>query len=113
MKRSPLRKKSNSPVAECKDRIQALLRAIAIIRDGGCVLRSPAIQREYGIKDCSGWRKDDDVVLQYDHLNSRAFNVRIAAPSWPRNTERKHHLDTRGLLQYACGQLRLKLGIPI
>jgi hypothetical protein len=34
-----LRRKGQSETAKCKDRIQALLREIAIQRDGGCVLR--------------------------------------------------------------------------
>jgi hypothetical protein len=51
------------------------VRAIAIIRGCGCLHRSSEIHREYRIKDSSGWRKDGELVLQYDHLNSRQFNV--------------------------------------
>jgi len=54
------------------------LRAIAILRDGGCVLRFSEIQMEYGIKECSGWRQDGELILQYDHLKSRQFNVSFA-----------------------------------
>lgn len=39
MKRTPLRQNSKSPVAQIKVRIQALIREIAILRDGGCALR--------------------------------------------------------------------------
>lgn len=69
-RRKSLRKKSASPTAECKDRIQALLREIAIIRDGGCVFRN---YPESG--DCGGYRKDGELILQFDHLNTRARNI--------------------------------------
>ena len=59
-----------------KDRIQAILRQIAIIRDGGCVLAP--FQGKDGIPHCNGYRKDGELVLQYDHLNSRGFNVSYA-----------------------------------
>jgi hypothetical protein len=86
MKHTPLAKKSKSPVAQCKDRIQDLLRAIAIERDGGCVLGSATayiaqtIALRYGflLPHCNGYRKDGELILQYDHLNSRAFNVSYA-----------------------------------
>lgn len=54
-----------------KNRIQALLRQIALIRDGGCVL-------ENVVGHCNGLKGDGSLVLQYDHLNSRAFNVSFA-----------------------------------
>lgn len=59
-RKTPLRKKSKRESAVLKDDIQALLRAIVIERDGGCVM---------GKSDrtgaCSG-------PLQADHLRSRA-----------------------------------------
>jgi hypothetical protein len=61
-----------------KDRIQTLLRAIALIRDGGCVLAP--FQGKNGIPYCNGYRKDGEMIYQYDHLNSRAFNVSYADP---------------------------------
>lgn len=75
MKRSPLRKKSKNPTAECKDRIQKLLRELVILRDGGCVLRHfPEAGR------CGGYRKDGEQILQAEHLNSRQYSVSYADP---------------------------------
>lgn len=77
MKRSPLRRNGKSETAKCKVRIQALLRDLALLRDGGCVLF------EFGgtgnIPYCgSAPTKDGHIILQYDHLNSRGFNVSFA-----------------------------------
>src|SRR5690242_1468878 len=63
--RSPLRRKSKSEVVKLKDRIQALVRAIVIKRDGGCVLK--------GFKGIPC-----HAVLQADHLISRGRNVGFA-----------------------------------
>lgn len=59
-----LRAVSKSPTAQTKKRIQALVREIAILRDGGCLLRDC---RGYGsgIGSCSG-------PLQGEHLISRS-----------------------------------------
>lgn len=59
--------------AQCKKRIQALLRALAIKRDGGCVLRD-----EYEAGLCGGWTKDEELILQAEHLNSRANSISYA-----------------------------------
>src|ERR1700733_1626491 len=69
-RKSPLREKSDSPTAQCKSRIQALLRAIAILRDGGCVLR---FYSEAGA--CGGYRNDGELILQAEHLNTRERNI--------------------------------------
>lgn len=61
-----------------KVRIQSLLRAIAIERDKECVLTP--FQGKNSIPYCNGYRNDGELVLQYDHLNSRAFNVSFADP---------------------------------
>jgi hypothetical protein len=77
VKRSPLAKESKNPTAECKKRIQSLLRQLAIRRDGGCVLRKD-VPPGYIIPACNGYAKNGELVFQYDHLNSRAFNVSYA-----------------------------------
>ncbi len=69
-RKSPLKQKSENPTAECKERIQALLRAIAIIRDGGCVLR---FYSQAGA--CGGYRNDGTLILQAEHLNTRERNI--------------------------------------
>jgi hypothetical protein len=54
-------------------RIQALLREIVIIRDGGCILRSV-----YGIPGCGGYAKDGHLIWQADHLITRGSNATYA-----------------------------------
>lgn len=66
-KRTKLAKKSKAPRAVLKDQIQALLRDIAIKRDGGCILRD--LQ---GIPRCSGYRNDGELILQAEHLVTRS-----------------------------------------
>ena len=66
LKRTPLKKKSKSDSAVLKDEIQALVRAMAIKRDGGCILRNR--------KDCGncGWEdKKGNLILQAEHLVTR------------------------------------------
>ena len=65
-----MRKQSKSPVAQCKTRIQALLRECAIIRDNGCVLRNYSQAGR-----CGGIRKDGGLILQAEHLNTRERNI--------------------------------------
>lgn len=67
LKRTKLAKKSKAPRAVLKDQIQALLRDIAIKRDGGCILRD--LQ---GIPRCSGYRNDGELILQAEHLVTRS-----------------------------------------
>ena len=64
-----LRQKSTHTASEAKDEIQGLLRQIVIERDGGCVLRH---YREAGA--CGGYTKAGDLILQFDHLNSRVHS---------------------------------------
>ena len=87
MKRAYLKKKSDSPTALAKDRIQALCRAISIKRDGGCVLRDYS---ETG--KCGGCRNDGELVLQFDHLNTRSRNVSYGDPRCGVCVCKRHHL---------------------
>ena len=78
-RRTPLRKSGASKrpksdqdtVSHCKARIQALLREIVMIRDGGCVLRQ--FPEEAGA--CGGYRKDGQLILQAEHLVTRANSI--------------------------------------
>jgi hypothetical protein len=70
---SPLSKKGKSETSQLKDEIQQLVRAIVIRRDGGCILRS-----EIGIPSCNGYRKDGQLILQADHLITRANSATYA-----------------------------------
>lgn len=61
---STLKKEGKSEVALAKKRIQALLRELAIRRDGGCIMR-----KHLGMLP-SRWYECDE-VLQAEHLNTR------------------------------------------
>lgn len=63
MKRTRLRRKSQSPTALLKDDVQSWLRAVVIARDKGCVLRD---YPEAG--KCN-------TILQAEHLNSRTHMI--------------------------------------
>lgn len=66
-----MRSAAQTPSAQAKKRIQALLRPIAIKRDGGCILRDYI---EAGI--CGGYGpKSGDLILQAEHLNPRERNI--------------------------------------
>src|ERR1035437_8265071 len=70
--RKPMRKTSlhlvgYSTATELKTEIQAILRQIVIIRDGGCWLRHYS---QSGA--CSGYRNDGTLILQAEHLHTRA-----------------------------------------
>lgn len=67
LKRSILKQLNESPSAIAKREIQSLVRRIVILRDGGCILRNLV-----DAPPCSGWRKDGQLVLQADHLITRA-----------------------------------------
>lgn len=69
-----MRSHSITPSARSKDHIQDLLREIALLRDGGCVFRGKEIGGQ--LHQCSSnATKDGHLVLQYDHLNPRSYNV--------------------------------------
>src|SRR5450755_1339404 len=66
-----MRRTAQTPSAQAKKRLQALLREIAIRRDGGCVLRNYV---EAGL--CGGYGpKSGMLILQAEHLNTRERNV--------------------------------------
>lgn len=66
LRRTKIRVVGHSDTAELKKEIQAILRDMAIIIDGGCVLRH---YPEAGA--CSGYRKDGELILQAEHLITR------------------------------------------
>lgn len=73
MKRTRLRLKGVSETSEIKQEIQDTVRAIVMLRDGGCILRD--VQ---GISACNGYRADGQLVLQADHLITRANSATYA-----------------------------------
>lgn len=70
MKKTPLKRKSKTPVAKSKERIQALLREIAIERDGGCVLRHYPVAGK-----CGPEKENGEYILQAEHLNGRSSSI--------------------------------------
>ena len=79
--------KHSSPSNDIKDEIQGLLRSIAIIRDGGCVLRDyPQTGK------CGGYTKDGNLILQYDHLNSRTHSISFADERLGVLVCKRHHI---------------------
>jgi len=70
--------KGQADTADVKDEIQAVLRDIVILRDGGCILRDEMLQARYGLPGCSGTRKDGTLVHQADHLESRGYSTTYA-----------------------------------
>jgi hypothetical protein len=82
MKRSGrLKARASNETNDVKDRIQALVREIVIARDGGCVFGAAALLTgHYGesIPRCNGYAKDGHLILQADHLVTRANSATYA-----------------------------------
>jgi hypothetical protein len=72
MKRTKLRVVGHSETSDLKIDIQALLRAIVIARDGGCIFRHYQNEIEPQYVSCGGFRKDGELILQAEHLHSRS-----------------------------------------
>jgi len=72
MKRGYLKRQGTSETAQIKREIQRLLREIVMLRDKGCILRNK--------RHCGGTLDTEGVVIQADHLITRA-NVATYADS--------------------------------
>lgn len=83
-----MRRVSNNPTAQTKERIQALLRKIAIARDGGCFLRHYVAEAG----QCGGYTKNGNLILQFDHLNTRARNISFADTRLGVCACQRHHI---------------------
>jgi hypothetical protein len=75
MKKTKLRVKGISTTAELKRDIQALVREIVIIRDGGCILRD---KRCHVTARVENNKVISDTVIQADHLVTRANSATFA-----------------------------------
>jgi hypothetical protein len=73
-----------------KDRIQALLRQLAILRDVTCFA-----SRYPELGACGGYRKDGELILQFDHLNTRARNISYGDPRLGILVCYRHHFYTK------------------
>lgn len=71
LRRTPLRVVGHSTTTELKNEIQALLRQIVILRDGGCILRHFKNEINPQYQECGDFRKDGQLILQAEHLHSR------------------------------------------
>ncbi len=72
LRRTKIRVKGVSTTAENKDVVQGLLRQIVIIRDGGCFLRNYTNEITPQYRECGGYRKDGELILQAEHLHTRS-----------------------------------------
>lgn len=72
MRRTRLKTKGTSPTALFKEQIQAILREIVIKRDGGCIFRHYQFDITPQYRKCGGYRKDGELILQAEHLHTRA-----------------------------------------
>lgn len=72
---------------ELKTQIQAKLRAIRLILDGGCILRN---YPETGA--CGGYRADGELICQFDHLNSRTHSISFADERLGVILCKRHHI---------------------
>src|SRR5271157_5163425 len=72
---TPLRQKTklrvigDSDTARTKQEIQEVLRELVILRDGGCIVRN-LHYRDF--PECGCYRNDGELILQADHLVTRA-----------------------------------------
>lgn len=65
-----LQRESQRPIPQAKKRIQAILREMRIILDGGCVLRAFPETGQCGPRTING-----NLILQFDHLLTRERNI--------------------------------------
>lgn len=87
LKRTKLRLVGHSTTKEIKDEIQAIMRQIVILRDGGCLLRNSPVAGA-----CGGRRKDGELILQAEHLNSRTHAVSFADHRLAICLCKRHHI---------------------
>ncbi len=78
MKRTPFKRKLTKPLKR---------RAIGLLRDGGCIFREDS---EAG--DCGGYRLDGELILQFDHLNSRTHGISFADSRLGVIACKRHHI---------------------
>jgi hypothetical protein len=71
LRRTKLRVVGKSDTADLKKDIQAVLREIVILRDGGCFLRHFQNEITPKYRNCGGYRNDGQLILQAEHLHSR------------------------------------------
>ena len=86
-----LRARAQNETNDVKDEIQELCRQIAILRDGGCIFRNFRERMPFEYLECGPRRKDGELVLQFDHLNSRRHSVSYGEPRLGICACKRHH----------------------
>ena len=92
LKRTKIRVVGQSSKSELKSEIQAILRAIVILRDKGCFLRHFSKEIESNYVSCGGIRNDGNLILQAEHLHSRANANSFAESRINVCTCQRHHI---------------------
>jgi hypothetical protein len=106
MKQTPLAKTGSNETPLIKVEIQYVVREIVIARDGGCIFRHLHFD---GMPECNGYRNDGRLILQADHLITRANAATYAEPrlivcvckghhGWKKWHEREYNAVVRTLL---------------
>jgi hypothetical protein len=72
LKRTKLSTVGHSPTSELKRKIQAILRQIVVLRDGGCIMRHYKNEISLEYQDCGGFSSLGKLVLQAEHLHTRS-----------------------------------------
>lgn len=70
-----LRARADNDTNRIKVDIQAAVREIVILRDGGCIFRT-LLYRDF--PQCGGYRNDGQMIYQADHLITRANSATFA-----------------------------------
>lgn len=105
MRRTKIRMRGKSETSVLKEQIQALLRKIVILRDGGCILRFNT--EEAG--NCGGYTNAGDLILQAEHLHTRANSASFADPRLVVCMCKRHHIYWKP--QYPDDYYRIVKGI--
>lgn len=117
LRRTKLRIAGHSTTKELRDEIQAVLRQIVIIKDGGCFLRNYTDRITPQYRNCGGYRKDGELILQAEHLHSRSNANSFSDPRLIVCCCQRHHIyykaqhsaEYNELAREYIGQERAKL----
>lgn len=117
MKRTKLRSSGKSPSTLLKNEIQAVLRQIVILRDGGCFLRHYKDKITPQYRECGPRKNDGELILQGEHLHSRSNASSFSDPRLIVCCCQRHHIyykpqysaEYNELARHFIGQKNAKL----
>jgi len=92
LKQTKLNILGQSTSSELKREIQATLREIVILRDGGCFLRKFQGKITPQYRNCGGFRKDGNLILQAEHLHTRAKAISFSDSRLVVCVCQRHHI---------------------